>query len=178
MRAGNAHQNIVPYQVFACADGHLILAVGNDGQFAKFCDIAGHPEWARDERFARNENRVRHRETLVPLVAAAVALRKQRDWLAALEAVGVPCGPINKLDQVFADPQLRSRGMKLDLPHPLAGSVPQVNVPVKMSGTPPAPEHPPPLLAEHTLLVLRERLALSDDALAALAAEGVIGIRK
>jgi len=178
MRAGNAHQNIVPYQVFACADGHLILAVGNDGQFAKFCDIAGHPEWARDERFARNENRVRHRETLVPLVAAAVALRKQRDWLAALEAVGVPCGPINKLDQVFADPQLRSRGMRLDLPHPLAGSVPQVNVPVKMSGTPPAPEHPPPLLAEHTLLVLRERLALSDDALAALAAEGVIGIRK
>ena len=177
-RAGNAHQNIVPYQVFACSDGHLILAVGNDGQFAKFCDIAGHPEWARDEHFARNESRVRHRGTLVPLVAAAVALRTQREWLAALDAVGVPCGPINRLDQVFADPQIVARGMQLDLPHPLAGSVPQVNVPVKMSGTPPAPEHPPPLLAEHTLLVLRERLALSDDALAALAAEGVIGIRK
>jgi formyl-CoA transferase len=177
-RAGNAHQNIVPYQVFACADGHLILAVGNDGQFAKFCEVAGHPEWARDERFARNENRVRHRATLVPLVAAVVALRAQREWLAALEAVGVPCGPINKLDQVFADPQLRSRDMKLDLPHPLAGSVPQVSVPVKMSGTPLVPDHPPPLLAEHTLQVLRERLALSDDALAALAAEGVIGIRK
>jgi len=177
-RAGNAHQNIVPYQVFACSDGHLILAVGNDGQFAKFCEVAGHPEWTRDDRYARNENRVRHRATLVPLVAAAVALRSQRDWLAALEAVGVPCGPINKLDQVFADPQLHARGMKIDLPHPLAGRVPQVGVPVKMSGTPLALEHPPPLLAEHTLRVLRERLALSEDVLARLATEGVIGIRE
>ena len=139
-RAGNAHQNIVPYQVFACTDGHLILAVGNDGQFAKFCEVAGHAEWARDERFARNENRVRHRGILVPLVAAAVATRTQREWLAALEAVGVPCGPINKLDQVFADPQLLARGMRIDLPHPLAGSVPQVSVPVKMSGTPLVPD--------------------------------------
>jgi len=177
-RAGNAHQNIVPYQVFACSDGHLILAVGNDGQFAKFCEVAGHPEWTRDDRYARNENRVRHRATLVPLVAAAVASRSQRDWLAALEAVGVPCGPINKLDQVFADPQLHARGMKIDLPHPLAGRVPQVGVPVKMSGTPLALEHPPPLLAEHTLRVLRERLALSEDVLARLATEGVIGIRE
>jgi crotonobetainyl-CoA:carnitine CoA-transferase CaiB-like acyl-CoA transferase len=177
-RAGNAHQNIVPYQVFACSDGHLILAVGNDGQFAKFCAIADHPEWARDERFARNESRVRHRDTLVPLVAAAIALRTQSEWLVALEAVGVPCGPINKLDQVFADPQLLARGMKLDLPHPLSGSVPQVKVPVKLSGTPLAPEHAPPLLAEHTLQVLRERLSLSEDALARLAAAGVIGIRK
>jgi formyl-CoA transferase len=175
-RAGNAHQNIVPYQVFACADGHLILAVGNDGQFARFCDVAGHAEWARDERFARNESRVRHRGTLVPLVAAVVATRTQHEWLAALEAVGVPCGPINKLDQVFADPQLLARGMKIDLPHPLAGSVPQVNVPVKMSGTPLVPENPPPLLAQHTLQVLRERLALSEDQIATLAAEGVIGI--
>jgi len=177
-RAGNAHQNIVPYQVFACADGHLILAVGNDGQFAKFCEVAGRAEWARDERFARNVNRVRHRETLVPLVAAVVATRTQRDWLAALETVGVPCGPINRLDQVFADPQLLARGMKVDLPHPLAGSVPQVTVPVKMSGTPLLSETPPPLLAQHTLQVLRERLALSEDALATLAADGVIGVRK
>jgi crotonobetainyl-CoA:carnitine CoA-transferase CaiB-like acyl-CoA transferase len=174
-RAGNAHQNIVPYQVFACADGHLILAVGNDGQFAKFCEVAGHAEWARDERFARNENRVRHRGILV---AAVVATRAQQEWLAALEAVGVPCGPINKLDQVFADPQLLARGMRIDLPHPLAGSVPQVNVPVKMSGTPLVPDSPPPLLAQHTLQVLRERLALSEDQIATLAAEGVIGIGK
>jgi crotonobetainyl-CoA:carnitine CoA-transferase CaiB-like acyl-CoA transferase len=177
-RAGNAHQNIVPYQVFACADGHLIVAVGNDSQFAKFCEVAGHAEWARDERFARNENRVRHRAMLVPMIAEVVAKRTQHDWLAALEGVGVPCGPINKLDQVFADPQLLARGMKFDLPHPLAGTVPQVSAPVKMSGTPLKPERPPPLLAEHTLRVLRERLALDDAAVARLAADGVIEIRK
>ena len=177
-RAGNAHQNIVPYQVFACADGHLILAVGNDSQFVKFCEVAGHAEWTRDERFVRNENRVRHRAILVPKVAGAIAQRTQHDWLAALEEVGVPCGPINKLDQVFADPQLLARGMKLDLPHPLAGTVPQVNVPVKMSGTPLQPDRPPPLLAEHTLQVLRERLALNDAAIARLASNGVIEIRK
>ena len=177
-RAGNAHQNIVPYQVFACADGHLILAVGNDGQFAKFCAVARHPEWARDERFARNVDRVRNRDALVPLVAGAIAARSQRDWLAALDEVGVPCGPINKLDAVFADPQLLARGMKLDLPHPLAGSVPQVNVPVRMSGTPLAPERPPPLLAQHTVEVLRERLALDDATVARLASDGVIEIGK
>ncbi len=177
-RAGNAHQNIVPYQVFACADGHLIVAVGNDGQFAKFCEVAGHAEWARDERFARNENRVRHRGVLVPIIADVVATRTQRDWLAALEEVGVPCGPINKLDQVFADPQLRSRGMQLDLPHALAGTVPQVNSPVRMSGTPPAPDRPPPLLGEHTSQVLRERLALDAAMLTCLAADGVIEVRK
>jgi formyl-CoA transferase len=176
-RAGNAHLNIVPYQVFACADGHLIVAVGNDSQFVKFCEISGHPEWARDERFARNENRVRNRAILVPMVAQVVAQRTQHDWLTALEEVGVPCGPINKLDQVFADPQLQARGMKFDLPHALAGSVPQVNAPVKMSGTPLKPDRPPPLLAEHTLQVLRERLALDDDAVARLAADGVIEIR-
>jgi crotonobetainyl-CoA:carnitine CoA-transferase CaiB-like acyl-CoA transferase len=177
-RAGNAHQNIVPYQVFACADGHLILAVGNDSQYAKFCAVAGHPEWARDERFARNVDRVRNRDALVPLVAGAIAARTQHEWLGALEEVGVPCGPINKLDAVFADPQLLARGMKLDLPHPLAGSVPQVNVPVRMSGTPLKPERPPPLLAQHTLQVLRERLALDDAALDRLASEGVIEIGK
>jgi formyl-CoA transferase len=177
-RAGNAHQNIVPYQVFACADGHLILAVGNDSQFAKFCTVAGHPEWARDERYARNVDRVRNREALVPMVAGAIATRPQRAWLAALEEVGVPCGPINKLDAVFADPQLLARGMKFDLPHLLGGSVPQVNVPVRMSGTPPTPVRPPPLLAQHTLQVLRERLALDDATVARLASEGVIGVRQ
>jgi len=173
-RAGNAHQVIVPYQVFACADGHLILAVGNDGQFAKFCAVSGHPEWALDERFARNEDRVRQRATLVPMIAAVIAERPQREWLAALEKVGVPCGPINKLDQVFADPQVLARGMLLDLPHPLAGHVPQVNTPVKMSGTPLKPGRAPPLLAEHTMQVLRERLALDAAAIARLAAKGVI----
>jgi crotonobetainyl-CoA:carnitine CoA-transferase CaiB-like acyl-CoA transferase len=176
-RAGNAHQNIVPYQVFACADGHLIVAVGNDSQFVKFCAVAGRPEWPRDARFARNENRVRHREVLVPEIAKVMATRTQRDWLAALEDVGVPCGPINKLDQVFADPQILARGMKFDLPHPLAGRVPQVNSPVRLSATPSVPERPPPLLAEHTRQVLGERLQMDDAALARLAADGVISVR-
>ena len=176
-RAGNAHQNIVPYQVFACADGHLILAVGNDSQFAKFCDVAGKAEWARDSRFAQNANRVRHRATLVPLLADVLRGRTQRQWLNALEPLGVPCGPINRLDAVFADPQLLARGLKSDLPHPTAGSVPQVGAPMKFMGTPLATTQPPPLLGEHTADVLRERLALSDAAIAQLAAEGVIGVR-
>ncbi len=177
-RAGNAHQNIVPYQVFACADGHLIVAVGNDSQFVKFCAVAGRPDWAGDERFARNENRVRHREVLVPEIAQVMTTRAQRDWLAALEAVGVPCGPINKLDQVFADPQLLARRMKFDLPHPLSGSVSQVNSPLRLSATPSTPERPPPLLAEHTRQILRERLRLDEATLARLAADGVIAVRQ
>ena len=176
-RAGNAHHNIVPYEVFRCADGHLILAVGNDGQFAKFCAVAGRQQWAADPRFATNADRVRHRATLVPLVAAALQERTQRAWLADLEAVGVPCGPINTLDQVFADPQVAARGMKFDLPHPQAGVVPQVGNPLKFSATPIACERPPPLLGEHTAAVLRQRLALSDAALEALAARGVVQVR-
>src|SRR3954454_10767916 len=114
-RAGHAHQNIVPYEVFACADGHLILAVGNDGQFARFCEVARVAAWALDERFAKNADRVRHRATLVPMVADVIATRTQREWLAALEPAAVPCGPINKLDAVFADPQVIARGMRIDL---------------------------------------------------------------
>jgi len=176
-RAGNAHQNIVPYEVFACADGHLILAVGNDSQFAKFCAVSGSEEWAADPRFAKNADRVKNRATLVPMVAAALRTRTQRAWLAALDAVGVPCGPINTLDQVFADPQVAAREMKVDLPHPLAGTVPQVGNPLKLSATPVAYDHPPPLLGEHTAAVLRERLALSDAVLEDLAARGVIQVR-
>ena len=176
-RVGNAHPNIVPYEAFACADGHLILAVGNDAQFAKFCAVAGVPAWAADPRFAQNADRVRHRDTLVPMVAAVVATRTQHDWLAALEAAGVPCGPINRLDAVFADPQVVARGLRVDLPHPLAGHVPQVGPPFKLSATPAAPERAPPLLAEHTAAVLRERLGLDDAAIARLAAADIVGVR-
>ena len=175
-RAGNAHQNIVPYQVFACADGHLILAVGNDAQFARFCEVAGKPDWPRDPRFAVNAERVRRRDELVPMIAAVVRERTQRDWLTALEAVGVPCGPINRLDRVFADPQVRSRGMRLDLPHPLSGTVPQVGNPLRFSQTPVAYTRAPPLLGEHTAPVLRDRLGLSDQALEKLTAGGVIQV--
>jgi crotonobetainyl-CoA:carnitine CoA-transferase CaiB-like acyl-CoA transferase len=176
-RAGNAHQNIVPYEVFRCADGHLILGVGNDGQFAKFCEIAGVPEWAADPRFAKNVDRVRNRDTLVPMVAAAMLARPQRAWLEALERAGVPCGPINTMDQVFADPQVAARGLKLELPHPLAGTVPQVANPLRFSETPIAYEHAPPLRGEHTAAVLRERLALDDATIHRLGARGVIECR-
>ncbi len=176
-RAGNAHQNIVPYQVFACADGHLILAVGNDAQFTRFCEIAGKTEWARDPRFAANAERVKRRDVLVPLIAVVMRTRTQGEWLAALEAVGVPCGPINRLDQVFADPQVRARGMRFDLPHRLSGTVPQVGNPLHFSATPVAYTQPPPLLGEHTLAVLSQRLGLSAESIADLAARGIVEVR-
>jgi crotonobetainyl-CoA:carnitine CoA-transferase CaiB-like acyl-CoA transferase len=155
-RAGNAHQNIVPYQVFAVADGHLILAVGNDQQFERLCAVAGCPELAADERFARNAGRVRHRELLVPLLAARLATRTRTDWLAALEAAKVPCGPINDLADVFADPQVRSRGMTVTVTHPHTDALELVASPLKLSATPPVLRRPPPLLGQHTDEVLAE----------------------
>jgi crotonobetainyl-CoA:carnitine CoA-transferase CaiB-like acyl-CoA transferase len=149
-RAGNAHQNIVPYQVFEVADGHLILAVGNDGQFAKFCQVAGVAELAQDPRFARNTERVRHRSTLVPLLEAVMKQRSRADWLAALEGAKVPCGPINNLAETFADAHVQSRGMTVTLPHPRAGQVELVASPMKLSATPVQYRRPPPLLGEHT----------------------------
>jgi crotonobetainyl-CoA:carnitine CoA-transferase CaiB-like acyl-CoA transferase len=131
-RAGNAHQNIVPYQVFEVADGHLILAVGNDGQFARFCEVASLQHLARDPRFVRNADRVRHRATIVPLLVEAMKRRGKADWLAALEAAKVPCGAINNLAEVFADPQVTERGMTVDLNHPLAGTVSLVASPMKL----------------------------------------------
>jgi crotonobetainyl-CoA:carnitine CoA-transferase CaiB-like acyl-CoA transferase len=175
-RVGNAHQNIVPYNVFVCTDGHVILAVGNDAQFARFSAIAGNDAWAVDPRFAKNADRVRNRDILVPLVAAVVKTRSQRAWLDALEAEGIPCGPINRLDQVFADPQVLARGLRRELPHPLAGSVPQVVAPLRFGGTQLASDRPPPLLAEHTASVLHERLRMTDDTIAALAARGIIEV--
>jgi len=175
-RVGNAHANIVPYEAFRCADGHLILAVGNDGQFAKFCEIAERREWASDPRFAKNVDRVRNRATLVPMVAEVLLTRPRAAWLGALEAAGVPCGPINSLDEVFADPQVAARGMRLEMPHPLAGTVPQIGNPLRFSATPVAYDRPPPLLGEHTAAVLRERLGIDEARIAALAARGVIGV--
>lgn len=174
-RLGNAHPNIVPYQVFACADGHVILAVGNDGQFAKFCEAAGVGAWAADARFAKNADRVRNRDALVPMVAEVVRGRTQRAWLDLLEPLGVPCGPINAIDQVFAEPQLRARGLRFDLPHPLAGSVPQVGLPLLFDGERSDAAQPPPLLGEHTAAVLKARLGYDEARIGALANAGVIG---
>ncbi len=155
-RAGNAHQNIVPYQVFEAADGHLILAVGNDGQFVRFCELAGRPELARDERFKRNADRVRHRELLVPQLADVLRTRSKRQWLSALEAAKVPCGAINDLAEVFADPQVQARGMAVPVPHPLTDSLRLVASPMKLSATPVQVRLAPPLLGQHTDEVLAE----------------------
>ena len=173
-RAGNAHQNIVPYQVFEVADGHLILAVGNDGQFKRFCDVAGCAELANDARFAVNANRVRHRDTLVPLLAAHLRQRSRADWLAALEAAKVPCGPINDLADVFADPQVQARDMIVRLPHPLTDALELVASPMKLSATPVQVQRPPPLLGQHTGEVLAT-LGLDAAARALLRQQGIIG---
>ncbi|TCO81033.1 crotonobetainyl-CoA:carnitine CoA-transferase CaiB-like acyl-CoA transferase [Plasticicumulans lactativorans] len=173
-RLGNAHPNIVPYQTFAAADGHLILAVGNDAQFARFCEVAGVAELARDPRFATNRARVAHRAELVPLLAARMALKPRDAWLAELGRVNVPCGPINTLDQVFADPQVQHRGLRVDLPHPLAGSVPGVGSPLKLSATPVEYGGAPPTLGQHTDSVLGELLGYPRDAIERLRAHGVV----
>jgi len=172
-RQGNAHANIVPYQVFDAADGQFVLAVGNDSQFAKFCEAAG-CSFHADPRFGKNADRVRHRAILVPLLADVLRKRPVAEWVTLLEPLGIPVGPINDLAQVFAHPQVQHRGMRLDLPHPLSGSVPQVASPIKMSATPPSYEAPPPLLGQHTREVLRERLELSDEELDRLRANGTI----
>ena len=172
-RAGNAHQSIVPYQVFEVADGHLILAVGNDAQFARFCAVAGCSELAGDPRFARNAGRVRHRATLVPLLAALLKLRPRAAWLADLEAAKVPCGPINDLAEVFADPHVRERAMTVEMPHPLAGSVRLVASPIKLSATPVRYRRAPPLLGADTDAVLAE-LGLDAAAIAGLRERGAI----
>jgi len=158
VRLGNAHPNIVPYQDVPTADGDMILAVGNDGQFTKFCAAAGHPEWATDARFATNPARVAHRQTLMPLIRQATVMKPTAEWIALLEAAGVPCGPINRLNEVFADPQVVARGLKLELPHPAFGSVPLVASPIRLSATPVRYEQAPPLLGEHTAEVLRDWL--------------------
>ena len=153
-RVGNAHQSIVPYQVFACADGHLVLAVGNDLQFRRFCDAAGCPGLADDARFATNPLRVRHRDVLVPLLEAILMGRTKQRWIAALEAADVPCGPIDRLDEVFANPQVVARGLRFELPHPEAGRVALVANPMRMSATPPVYDLPPPSLDQHRAEIL------------------------
>ena len=179
-RMGNAHQNIVPYQVFETApDGsgepqHIILAVGNDGQFAKFCTVAGHPEWAQDPRYATNADRVRHRDSLVPLIAAVVKGHHKAHWLQQLEQAKVPCGPINNLAEVFADTHVRQRGMVHEWEHPLQPQLQLVASPMKLSATPPVTQRPPPTLGQHTEDVLSELLHCGPEDVAALRAQGVL----
>ncbi|NNB01015.1 CaiB/BaiF CoA transferase family protein [Pseudomonas fragi] len=173
-RLGNAHPNIVPYQDFPTADGDFILTVGNDSQFRKFAEVAGRPEWADDPRFATNTLRVANRSVLVPLLRQATVFKTTAEWVTQLEAVGVPCGPINDLAQVFADPQVQARGLAMQLPHALAGLVPQVASPIRLSETPVEYRNAPPLLGEHTRQVLEQVLGLRADAVEALRQSGVL----
>ncbi|CAB3753703.1 CaiB/BaiF CoA transferase family protein [Paraburkholderia humisilvae] len=173
-RWGNAHPNIVPYQTFQTSDGWIIVAVGNDGQFRKFVEAGGRTELADDERFSTNPARVRNRDTLVPLLTAMVRLRSKREWIDALEAAQVPCGPINDLREVFDNEQVIARGMQIDLPHPSGGTVKLVRNPVRMTETPPRAVAHPPTLGEHTDDVLRSVLGYDDAQIAALRAQQVV----
>lgn len=162
-RAGNAHQNLVPYQVFAATDGHLIVAVGNDTQFKAYCHVIGRPALSEDIRYKTNSNRVINREILIPLLTEAMKLQARDYWLDALEKAGVPAGPINTIDQVYENPQVKARGMRQTLPHGSAGEAPVSSSPLRFSDSPVNYHHAAPLLGEHTEQVLRERLGLSDD---------------
>ena len=173
-RLGNAHPNIVPYQAFATADGHLILAVGNDGQFRRFCEVAGCSELADDPRFQTNALRVQHRAELIPLLLGPLQQKTTDQWLEVLEQVGVPCGPINTLDRVFEDPQVKHRGLKISLPHPQDGSVNLVSNPIRFNGEALNATTAPPLLGQHTDEVLARCLSLSESELAELKEKGVI----
>src|SRR5438105_1951093 len=155
-RGGNRHPNIQPQDVFPCADGFVALAVGNDAQFGRLAETLGHPEWREDARFATNPARVQNHSSFDLLLRAELAKRKRYGLIAAMEAVGVPCAPINTVPEVFAEPQVQHREMLRKLSHPTAGQVPQVVSPLRFANEPLAFERPPPLLGEHTEQVLRE----------------------
>lgn len=176
-RLGNGHPNIVPYQLFPTADGHIILAVGNDAQFQRFCECAGAPDLATDRRFRTNADRVRHRDELIPLLEELTRQKPSAQWLQRLEALGVPCGPVNNIDQVFADPQTQHRGMKISMPHVLSGrgQVDLIGNPIKLSQTPVDYRYAPPTLGEHTDEVLEQVLELDSAERQALRQDGVIG---
>jgi crotonobetainyl-CoA:carnitine CoA-transferase CaiB-like acyl-CoA transferase len=173
-RLGNAHPNITPYQVFKTADGYLVLAVGNDSQFKSFCTAAGCPSLAEDPRFTSNALRVQHRAALTPLVAQAMANRTTAQWIDTLEAAGVPCGPINTIDQAFADPHVRQREAAQPMTRTNGDTVTLVASPLRLSETPATPRLAPPILAQDTQAVLEERLGASPEQVKAWREKGVI----
>jgi crotonobetainyl-CoA:carnitine CoA-transferase CaiB-like acyl-CoA transferase len=173
-RYGNGHPNLVPYQAFATADGHIVLAIGNDEQFARFCAAVGRLDLGNDARYATIAQRNAHRDTLIPVLEAIIGRDTTAHWVGSLEAVDVPCGPINTIDRVFDDPQVRSRGMRLDLPHARAGTLPSIASPMRFSDTPVEYTHAPPVLGQHTAEVLRELAGIDDDGLRALRSRRVV----
>lgn len=173
-RLGNAHPNITPYQVFASADGHVVVAVGNDGQFRAFCAAIGRPDLAADPACATNAGRVAARAALTAILEPVLATRTTADWIEALEAAGVPCGPINRIDQLFCDPQVQARGLLQPLARPDGQVLPLVANPIRMSATPPVPRRAPPVLGADSAEVLSQLAGLDAQAIATLAAQGVI----
>ena len=173
-RWGNGHVNIVPYNLFDTADRPIVLAIGNDAQFRRCCEVAGRPDLAADPRFATNDARLRHREPCIAALEPVLRARTAADWLAVLGAAGIPCAPVNDVAEVFASPQAAARGLRVDLPHPTAGTMPSVGNPIRLSATPVTYGTPPPLLGQHTDAILRDRLGLSAATIAELRARGVV----
>ena len=174
IRYGNAHAQVVPYEVFPTADGHIILAIGNDGQFKRFCEIAGCPELAEEPRFKTNSQRIVHRAELIPLIAEIMRTRSKQEWIEALEAATVPCGPINNMKEVFEDPQVRHRELRVDIPHPAGGTAPVVASPMRLSQTPVEYRIAPPLLGQHNDEIYRGLLGKSEGELAKLKSAGIV----
>ncbi|MCZ4286830.1 CoA transferase [Marinobacter salarius] len=173
-RMGNAHPNIVPYQDFPTADGNMVLTVGNDEQFTRLCDVLEHPEWASDDRFATNRARVANRKELIPRLRQATVMRSTQEWVQILERSGVPCGPVNTLDQVFEDPQVLARGMKQSVQHPSLGDVPTVGNPIRLKLTPVSYRTAPPLLGEQSKQVLETIVGLSSGEIESLRERGIV----
>ncbi len=173
-RYGNAHPNIVPYETFRARDRYIAVGVGNDRQFRRFCEIIGKPEWADDPRFDTNSHRVENRDIIIPLIQEAFLARDADEWIAALQDAGIPCGPINTLDRVFDDPQVKARGIVVDVAHPTAGRIKLVGPPYKFSRTPATVRSHPPLLGEHTEQVLTTLLGYSQAKVKSLRQKGVI----
>ncbi|CCJ51419.1 conserved hypothetical protein [Bordetella parapertussis Bpp5] len=173
-RLGNTHSNMVPYQVFRCKEGDVIVAVGNDTQFVTFAGLIGMPQLATDSRFSTMAQRSRNRETLIPIIAQAMQARTMQEWVSLLEAANVPCGPINNLQQVFEDAQVQHRGLKLSLPHGSGVDAPGVASPIRYSATPIAYGRAAPCLGEHTDDVLQSELGMAPAAIGALRARGIV----
>ncbi len=173
-RYGNAHPNIVPYQTFKARDGYFALAIGNDSQWRQFCQKAGRVEWAEDPRFITNADRVRNRGDLIPLLADLFAQSEIENWIPILGSIGIPCGPINSIDQVMNDPQVLARDMVIEVEHPTAGSIKMVASPLKIPTAPPVVRLAPPMLGEHSSQILHELLGMDENSVAELRQAGVV----
>jgi formyl-CoA transferase len=174
IRYGNAHAQVVPYEVFPTSDGHIILAVGNDGQFKRFCEVAECHELAEEARFSTNSQRIIHRAELIPLIAEIMRTRSKQEWMEALEAATVPCGPINNMKEVFEDPQVKHRALRVDIPHPLGGTAPVVASPMRLSETPVEYRLAPPTLGQHNKEIYCGLLGKSETEMTKLKSAGII----